>query len=144
MPGPVDASTSASSVVDNYDGDLDELMNAIAAYTNRGDAGVREGESIRVDWLDGGVTLTRGEDNIFHGSNGRDYVAGIDGSGAYRWVRMGVEVNGQYINASNIEKPGFQLTSATITNDITTNIGFIGKTVADKNNWVKMINQAVR
>jgi hypothetical protein len=153
MPAPVDASTSASSIVDNYDQDLDRLMNAIAAYTNRLSG------SYATTFPDGGALTPTPEDgNVYtytgpnrttpsglQFENGKQYVWGPNGSsGANTWTRLDVEVNGQTMNAANIEKPGFQLTAATVTNDITTNIGFTGKVVADKNNWVKMINQAVR
>jgi hypothetical protein len=153
MPAPVDASTSASSIVDNYDQDLDRLMNAIAAYTNRENLGTMVSSDSSGTVLG---TYTCGEDNVYT-YRGRNYTAFngteiVDGgqyamddsSGRASPTRLAVEVNGQPMNAALIEKPGFQLTAATVTNDITTNIGFTGKVVADKNNWVKMINQAVR
>jgi hypothetical protein len=143
MPTVEDAASSGGAIVDLYDRQLDELMNAINKYVSRTDTNTGGYTSIIVPagstLLPAGGTLTRDPDDpgIFRGPGDSIYAQGKNGG----LTRIDVTVNGRELDASKIESPGIQLVIATATNDIATNIGLVGKTVADKNNLVKILSQ---
>lgn len=147
----IDGSIYGAQVVNTYDSQIDDLMEAIAAYVNPaegcdGHTYDHIGVNPETGALGGGahaLYLNRvGDTNVYEDADGNEYML-TESPDGIRAVQINVTLGNIGISATQVENPGFQLVTATETGEITNNISFVTKTIVDKNAIPKMIQQKV-